>query len=288
MTVTKCFDQVMVVRYDPYLFDYGCVRINCFVDDQMRIIVVKLTWNRDVIEENVCENDFKIELHSIINDLLSCDGTYVPCHGFGDQDTTGVFDVFSRLRKNDIPFILLEKYNGSILYRSRNCRFVINKNERMNAYASKEKSLFENKCDQCIKLYTQIDEKYAFGRFTSPKNKESIKELANSESQDSTEYSLPIPEESSNAIVSKTNDRHIDLHYLPSKKHRRESRLRTKVNRYKDYVVDTEGSAHVSGGSQENTTSANDDTNEDIENIENLPINDGNQKVKIIKTKWCR
>ena len=85
----------MVVRYDPYLFDYGCVRINCFVDDQMRIVVVKLTWNRDVIEETVCENDFKIELHSIINDLLSCDGTYVPCHGFGDQDTTGVFDVFS-------------------------------------------------------------------------------------------------------------------------------------------------------------------------------------------------
>ena len=87
------------------------------------------------------------------------------------------------------------------------------------------------------------------------------------------------------AIVSKNINRHVDLHYLPSKKHRRESRLRTKVNRYKDFVVDTEGSAHVSGGSQENTTSANDDTNEDIENIENLPINDGNQKVKMIKTQ---
>ena len=161
----------------------------------------------------------------------------------------------------------------------------MNKNERMNEYPGKENIVFENKCDQCIKLYTQIDEKYAFGRFTSVRNKESIKELANSESQDSNEYSLPIPEESSNANVSKNIVRPVDSHYLPSTKHRRESRLRTKGNRYKDFVVDAEGSAHVSGGSQENTTSANDDTNEDIENVENYPINDGNHKVKMTKTK---
>ena len=57
----------MVVKSDPYLLDYGCVRINCFVDADMRIVVVKLSWNRELLEEIVCK-DFKTELYNIIND----------------------------------------------------------------------------------------------------------------------------------------------------------------------------------------------------------------------------
>ena len=277
----------MVVKSDPYLLDYGCVRINCFIDADMRIVVVKLSWNREILEEIVCD-DFKTELYNIINEDLLCDKTYTPCRGFSDQDTSGVFDVFSRLRKNDIPFIILEKYNGSILYRSRNCRFVIDqrrKEEKVSETTGDRMTIFDNQCEQCINFYTQIDLKYAFGRFTKPKNKiVANKSEVHNPPQNFSESSLHVSteqDEDDDTVLEdrarSTTENNTSSNPSNEKRYSREGRSRKNDTRYKDFVVELGETAEL--GLQENTTSTNDDTNEDIENIENLPLNGRNQEV---------
>jgi len=279
----------MVVKSDPYLLDYGCVRINCFVDADMRIIVVKLSWNREILEEIVCE-DFKTELYNIINEDLLCDKTYTPCRGFSDQDTSGIFDVFSRLRKNDIPFIILEKYNGAILYRSRNCRFVIDQRRKEESVSTRNcTTIFDNQCEQCVNFYTQIDLKYAFGRFTKPKNK--IVDLKTEVAKPSEELpasSLHVSSEKDDDndtvledVAKSTSPNNTSSKPSNEKKYSREGRSRKNDTRYKDFVVELGETEEL--GLQENTTSTNDDTNEDVENIENLPLNRRNQEVWLHK-----
>ena len=268
----------MVLKSDPYLLDYGCVRVNCFVDDQMRLIVIKLSWNRDILEELIC-NDFRTDLHTVIDDLIS-DDIYSPCHGFSDQDTSGVFDVFYRLRKNDIPFIILEKYNGSILYRARNCKFVFQRKE-----CNKDKNdIFRNQCEDCRDFYTQMDMKYAFGRFTKTNN-ENITKNENTvldDQQNLKETVLPIVKEIDNkcSLEENTESERVEtlLEDDANKRSRRDSRSRKSGSKYKDFVVELGTTEELN--IRENTTSTNDDTNEEIENIENLPLNVRTQEVQ--------
>ena len=265
----------MVVKSDPYLIDYGCVRINCFVDDQMRIVVVRLSWNREVLEEIVCD-DFTTELHSIIQDLLCDEKSCIPCQGFSDQDKNGLFEVFSRLRKNDIPFLLLEKYNGTIVFRSRNCRFVKDRHKEKDENINRSK-FFVNQCEQCINFYTQIDIKYASGRLTRVNSKI---ENINEEIDPKTSMNSCIPQNSSEPVnVEKEDNEILNASILSGnvavKPHIRESRLRKRDKRYKDFVVDLGETEQLAV--HENTTPAKDDTNEDIENI---PNNNRNQQVR--------
>ena len=273
----------MTLKSDPFLLDYGCVRLNCFVDEQMRLIVVKLSWNREILEEIVCDNH-KRDLQTIIDDLLCNEKNYLPCHGFSDQDASGVFDVFYRLRKNDIPYLLLEKYNGSILYRARNCKFVFQRQE-----SDKDKvDIFRNQCEHCKDFYTQMDVKYASGRFTknnvkliSTNDTKMVKPFNEADSLAST-ASIHNPEDTLVACKPPETTEALSENDA-TKRPRRDSRQRKSGSKYKDFVVDLGTTEELN--LKENTTSTNDDPNEEIENIENLPLNVQNQEVKICKIK---
>ena len=265
----------MVVKSDPYLLDYGCVRLNCFVDQQMRLIVVKLSWNREIVEEVAC-NDYTTDIPAIIDDIIR-DDEYMPCLGFSDQDTSGMFDVFYRLRKNDIPFILIEKYNGSLLFRARNCKFVYQRNG-----CDKDKNdIFSNNCENCIDIYTQMDLKYSFGRFTKSNHPTNISN--NKINEILTDDTLPVGKEqiSKDTLIAPEESEKVNTisELEVTKRPRRDSRHRKSGSKYKDFVVDlgiTEGQ-----DLPDNTAKANDNINEDIENIENLPLNVRNQEVRI-------
>ena len=242
----------------------------------MRLIVVKLSWNREIVEELVC-NDYRTDFQAIIEDLIG-DDVYCPCLGFSDQDTSGVFDVFYRLRKNDIPFILIEKYNGSLIFRARNCKFVFQR----NGCDSDKNEIFRNNCEHCKDIYTQMDLKYSFGRFTKANNQTII-------SYNKTEDNLIdtlLPKEKDPNIQDKVevSDESERVEAFSeseaSKRPRRDSRTRKSGSKYKDFVVEL---GTIEGpNSQEHTTSIKKDTNEDIENIENLPLNVRNQEVRLV------
>ena len=242
----------------------------------MRLIIVKLSWNREIVEELV-SNDYRTDFRAIIDDLIG-DDVYIPCLGFSDQDTSGVFDVFYRLRKNDIPFILIEKYNGSLIFRARNCKFVFQR----NGCDSDKNDIFRNNCEHCKDIYTQMDLKYSFGRFTKANQQTTISNnkteeiltdiVLPNEKDPNIQDKLEVPDESERLDAFSEVE--------ASKRPRRDSRTRKSGSKYKDFVVElgtTEGP-----NLQENTTSSQNDINEDIENIENLPLNVRNPEVRIV------
>ena len=232
--------QVMVLRPDLYLLDHRCVRINCYVDECSRIIVIKLSWNREILEETICD-DFRIDLPPLIQDIIDMK-RYSPCQGFSDQSPDdGLFDVFRRLRKNDIQFILLEKYNGGIIYRSRNCKFVIDSLEMVREENDQNyKSIFHNRCKHCQEFYTDIDVKYSHGRFTRPKQQCNGNVIDPNDSCEQT-VTHRIDVESENHSLT---DRTILKENSDINRTREEKRLsrqcssRYKKTKYKDFVVE--------------------------------------------------
>ena len=89
------------------------------------------------------------------------------------------------------------------------------------------------------------------------------------------------------AMTNKKEDKEILNASIPSanvavKPHIRESRLRKRDKRYKDFVVDLGETEQLAV--HENTTPTKDDTNEDIENI---PNNNRNQQVRNVGCNEC-
>ena len=258
----------MVVKADPHLLDYGCVRINCFVDAQLRIIIVKLSWNREIIEEVICK-DINAELQHSINELLHNE-PYIPCKGFSDQHSDGLFDIFARLRKNDIPFILLEKYNGGLIYRSRNCSYVIESSKIQSEEEAHNQSIFKNRCKNCQEFYTLIDNKYGYGQFATSGSQSSQKE----ETEESQDLSTPpVSNKASSLDTDECNlkdpvilKENPDLNMPAQKRLLRKKRSRYKDVKYKDFVVETA----IGEDSQLEDSASNSDRK--LENNENLPL----------------
>lgn len=98
---------------------------------------------------------------------LASDGSLTSCTGF---DCVLLDDVFSRVRKLDLPNLLIERYDSRLLFRARECKYV------RESGASEEEDWGDRvpgkHCSECIKVFKDLDEKYTYSRFTNPKKEE--------------------------------------------------------------------------------------------------------------------
>ena len=130
-----------------------------------------------------------------------------------------------------------------------------------------------------------MDTKYAFGRFTKSNNETIIRngKAVVDDEQKLSQSVFPTVKEVDNkcSIGETTESEKVEVfsENEVNTRSRRDSRSRKSGSKYKDFVVELGTTEELS--LRENNTSTNDDTNEESENIENLPLNVRTQEVKL-------
>ena len=98
-----------------------------------------LTYNREVVRQADIKN-IKTDVGVIIEDMIG--DRYQYCNGLTFKEE----DNFSqKIKKSDIQHILIEKYNGKVFYRSKDCKFIVDNNTNsLNANSESR-----NHCPEC-------------------------------------------------------------------------------------------------------------------------------------------
>ena len=97
------------------------------------------TYNREVVRQADIKN-IKTDVGVIIEDMIG--DRYQYCNGLTFKEE----DNFSqKIKKSDIQHILIEKYNGKVFYRSKDCKFIVDNNTNsLNANSESR-----NHCPEC-------------------------------------------------------------------------------------------------------------------------------------------
>ena len=130
-----------------------CVRT---APDLSSVEATLMTWNRQkLLSTTFGEEDCK----NLIQSMIKGD-RFKACRGFDDVNCNELMELFSRIRKIDIGSILIEKYDQMLVFRSRECKYVIDAD-------SEDEIAADNgaQCSQCRKLIADLDAKYAGGSF---------------------------------------------------------------------------------------------------------------------------
>lgn len=151
--------NVLPIKSDPFYTDRSTLHANVHISDLGEIEFFFLAPNRDIFGERILVNDLSSVMPMLLTKLTSAD--MHSCAGFDEQDSS-LGNLFQRLRKSDFALSLIEKYNGSIVYRSRSCEFVFVKNNEVNEQINHP--YLENQCQSCQKYLLELDKKYMSGR----------------------------------------------------------------------------------------------------------------------------
>ena len=130
---------------DPWLLDFGNVRLQCEIDLEMRLKCSILSYNRNSVSSFFC-HDTEENLLPLIREMA--EGLrFKTCLGFDCEESP----LFKRLRKQDISSVLIERYGEKTTFRSKSCQFVID---------AKDCKDIGDQCAFCLKLESNLDEKY--------------------------------------------------------------------------------------------------------------------------------
>ena len=157
---------------DPFLRDLNSLRMNCsFVthpdvpsDFQLKAFLYSAT-SREIVLEVVLTDDFLSDMGPVLNTITSSSANTKHCPGF---DAIEADDVFAKARKADIPNLLIERYDGRILYRSRSCKYVVFNVDVEESSVKKVNFGSGAHCSDCDRLFTEMDMKYNGGKYSSP------------------------------------------------------------------------------------------------------------------------
>ena len=102
------------------LIDQSSLRLNLAVGQDDRQLECRLlTWNREVVRQTMVQQaGLAREVGHLVEDMLG--ERFTCCNGLTLAST-----VLPDLRKTDIPHILLEKYDGQLVYRARECSYIV-------------------------------------------------------------------------------------------------------------------------------------------------------------------
>lgn len=142
---------------DPFYVDQALLHANLSVNDEGVLEFSLLSPNRELIRDIAQVYDLNSELPVLLKELS--DSELESCSGFQWQDPR-LGTLFQRLRKSDIDTTLIERYNGSIIYRSRTCKYSYNKVDDWN----EKLSFFTNQCKNCQTYLSDLDVKYTGGQ----------------------------------------------------------------------------------------------------------------------------
>jgi len=135
----KPFLSVSSKYPDKFLHDQSSLRLNITQGEEEWLSCQLLTYNREVVREADIKN-VKIDVGVIIEDMIG--DRYQYCNGLTFKEE----DNFSqKIKKSDIQHILIEKYNGCVFYRSKDCKFIVDNNTNsLNANSESRKH-----CPEC-------------------------------------------------------------------------------------------------------------------------------------------
>ena len=150
--------SILPAKSDPFYVDQALLHANVTISDASDFEFTYLTPNREKIGETlvIIKSDISFQLPSLLNRLLSHE--LISCTGFSWYDSR-LGTLFQRLRKSDIDWCLIEKFNGSIVYRSRACNYVYERNPGEQSH-----TFFENQCNDCQMYLRELDKKYMSGK----------------------------------------------------------------------------------------------------------------------------
>ena len=104
-----------------FLVDQSTLRLNIKLSPDLTVLLCSLlTYNREVLSQvEVKSTEMAKELANLVNNLLS--DRYQCCAGLT------LVPSFAKIEKTDIHQLMIEKYDGHLVYRARQCRFVVDK-----------------------------------------------------------------------------------------------------------------------------------------------------------------
>ncbi len=145
---------------DPFLVDQSALRLNLeVVDDDPRLKLTVVTSSRSRVGDSVFVDDLDKDLAPALAQVSN--GQLKMCHGFKENDVTWN-ELLSRIRKSDLANILIECYDGNVIYRARSCRIV--DESFSGCLAGKRSDLWRVQCIECQAMLSDLDEKYLGGR----------------------------------------------------------------------------------------------------------------------------
>ena len=103
-----------------FLIDQSSLRLNLAVaPDDRQLECRLLTWNRQVVRQTTVQQaGLAREVGHLVEDMLG--ERFTCCSGLTVTST-----VLPHLRKADIPHLLLEKYDDRLVYRARECSYIV-------------------------------------------------------------------------------------------------------------------------------------------------------------------
>ena len=135
----KPFLSVSSKYPDKFLHDQSSLRLNIRQGTEEWLSCQLLTYNKEVVRQADIKN-IKTDVGVIIEDMIG--DRYQYCNGLTFKEE----DNFSqKIKKSDIQHILIEKYNGKVFYRSKDCKFIVDNNTNsLNANSESR-----NHCPEC-------------------------------------------------------------------------------------------------------------------------------------------
>ena len=160
--------NILSIKSDPFYVDQSVLHANITVLDTSQLLFSYLTPNREIYGDKIVINDVATELPSLLDKLSQTN--LISCTGFNWQDPR-LGTLFQRIRKSDIDWSLIEKFNGQVVYRSRTCKYVC-----PELSANTEHPFFTSQCFDCQNYLRELDKKYMGGKIL-----ETISEEASSQ-----------------------------------------------------------------------------------------------------------
>jgi len=143
---------------DRFLWDQASLRLNIREAGDGGLTCQLFTFNRELVREYSLAGSGRAELGLIIDEDLLGD-RYNFCHGL----TIGEKENFAgKINKSDIQHLLIEKYNGRVAFRSRDCNYVVDNNANQ-VRASEESRLH---CPQCRIFTSTVLDRFHTKRVT--------------------------------------------------------------------------------------------------------------------------
>lgn len=117
-----------------FLIDQSSLRLNINLADEGELLSCRLlTCNREVVRESdVAPGQMAREVGELVEDMLG--ERYHCCGGL----TLAPTSLLPHLRREDIPHILIEKYDGRLVYRARECGYIVDQETSGPSQESRE------------------------------------------------------------------------------------------------------------------------------------------------------
>jgi len=139
------FLRVSSKQPDRFLVDDSVLHLNIRVSEDKKLSCELLGHNRQLYNQTELDRERLVDVGLIIEDLAR--DRYKSCEGLA-LDHAQMDKYFDQLNNTDLGHLLIEKYDNNIVYRSKSCGFIIDREESVEG----GNGVCSNNCPECVIL----------------------------------------------------------------------------------------------------------------------------------------